>query len=83
MRRVAGSGRRQLCKGRCCLWRISFTRRSLLSSLLGGATVVDTPARLPDGPHEFHTPRWFNFALDRQLRWWAEAEARVEALFAV
>jgi hypothetical protein len=69
-------------KGRCCRWQISFLLRSLLSSLMGGTTVVDTAVRLPDGPHEFHTPRWFNFALDRQLRWWAEAENRVEALFA-
>jgi len=69
-------------KGRCCRWRISFMLRSLLSSLMGEATVVDTRDRLPDGPHEFHTPKWFNFVLDRQLRWWAEAENRVEALFA-
>jgi hypothetical protein len=69
-------------KGRCCRWRISFKLRGLLSSLMGGATVVDTSARLPDGPHEFHTPKWFNLALDRQLRWRAEAEDRLEALFA-
>jgi hypothetical protein len=69
-------------KGRCCRWRVSFMLRSLLSSLMGEATVVDTATRLPDGPHEFHTPKWFNFALDRQLRWWAEAERQVEALLA-
>ena len=69
-------------KGRCCRWQISFLLRDGLSSLMGGATVVDTSARLPDGPHEFHTPKWFNLALDRQLRWRAEAEDRLEALFA-
>jgi hypothetical protein len=69
-------------KGRCCRWQISFALRSLLSSLMGEATVVDTAARFADGPHEFHTPQWFNFARDRQLRWWAEAERQVEMLFA-
>jgi hypothetical protein len=69
-------------KGRCCRWQISMMLRSLLSSLMGGTTVVDTAIPLPDGHHEFHTPKWFNFALDRQLRWRAEAERRVELLFA-
>jgi hypothetical protein len=69
-------------KGRCCRWRISFLLRDALSSLMGGATVVDTLGRLPDGPHEFHTPKWFNFDRDRQLRWWAEAERQVELLYA-
>jgi hypothetical protein len=69
-------------KGRCCKWRISFALSSLLSSLMGETTVVDTAVRLPYGPHEFHMPQWFNFVLDRQLRWWAEAEREVEALFA-
>jgi hypothetical protein len=69
-------------KGRCCRWQIGFELRSALLSVMGGATVVDTPAPLPDGPHEFHTPKWFNFALDRQLRWRAGAEDRLEALFA-
>ena len=48
----------------------------------GEATVVDTATPLPDGPHAFHTPKWFNFTLDRELRWWAEAERQVEMLFA-
>jgi hypothetical protein len=70
-------------KGRCCRWQISLELRSVLSGLQRGeTTVVDTPASLSDGPHEFHTPRWFNFVLDRQLRWLAEAEREVEALFA-
>jgi hypothetical protein len=45
-------------------------------------TVVDTATPFADGPHGFHIPRWFNFVLDRQLRWLAEAEREVEALFA-
>jgi hypothetical protein len=69
-------------KGRCCRWQISFLLRDELSSLMGGATVVDTLGRLPDGPHEFHTPKWFNFDRDRQLRWLAEAERQVESLLA-
>jgi hypothetical protein len=69
-------------KGRCCRWQISFLLRGVLSSLMGGTTVVDTVGRFPNGPHEFHTPRWFNFTLERERRWWAEAEDRVEALFA-
>jgi hypothetical protein len=69
-------------KGRCCRWKISFALRSVLLSLRGGTTVVDTADRLPDGPHEFHTPKWFNFALDGRLRWQAEAEMQVETLFA-
>jgi hypothetical protein len=69
-------------KGRCCRWQISFVLRSLLSFVMGETTVVDTAAPLPDGPHEFHTPEWFNFVLDRQRRWLVEAENRVEALFA-
>lgn len=69
-------------KGRCCRWRLSLMLKSALASLKGETTVVDTAVRLPDGPHEFLTPKWFNFALDRQLRWWTEAEDRVEALFA-
>jgi hypothetical protein len=48
----------------------------------GETTVVDTAAPLTDGPHEFRTPKWFNFTLDRQRRWLAEAEREVEALFA-
>ena len=68
--------------GRCCRWQIGLLLRGLLGSLVGGTTVVDTAAPFPDGPHEFHAPRWFNFALDRQLRWWAEAERQVEMLFA-
>ena len=55
----------------------------ILSSLLKGeTTVVDTACRLPDGPHEFHKPKWFNFLLDRQRRWLFEAEREVEMLFA-
>ena len=69
-------------KGRCCRWQISLMLRSVLDSLMGGGTVVDTAAPLPDGPHEFHTPKWFNFVLDRQRRWLAEAEREVERLFA-
>jgi hypothetical protein len=70
-------------KGRCCRWQISDDLRSALSGLQRGeTTVVDTAAPLPDGPHEFHTPKWFNFVLDRQRRWLAEAETEVERLFA-
>ena len=69
-------------KGRCCRWRISFALRSLLSSVTGEATVVDTAVRLPDGPHEFRTPEWFSFARESELRSWAEAERQVEMLFA-
>jgi hypothetical protein len=70
-------------KGRCCRWQIGLQLRSALFSLQRGeTTVVDTAAPLADGPHEFHTPRWFNFTLDSQLRWLAEAERQVEALFA-
>lgn len=70
-------------KGRCCKWRISMMLGGVLSALLKGeTTVVDTACRLPDGPHDFHTPKWFNFTLDRQLRWWAEAERQVEMLIA-
>ena len=70
-------------KGRCCRWQISFELRSVLSSLLmGETTVVDTACRLPDGPHDFHTPKWFNFVLDMQRRWRLEAEREVARLFA-
>jgi hypothetical protein len=70
-------------KGRCCRWQIGFGLRGLLSSVQRGeTTVVDTAAPFPDGPHEFHTPKWFNFVADREMRWWAEADRRVEALFA-
>ena len=69
-------------QGRCCRWQVSFLLRSVLSSLMGGTTVVDTPARIVDGPHEFHTPKWFSFVLDRQQRWLAEAENRIELMFA-
>jgi hypothetical protein len=70
-------------KGRCCRWQISLMLRSVLPSVQRGeTTVVDTAAPFPDGPHEFHRPRWFNFAADREMRWLAEAERRVEALFA-
>lgn len=70
-------------KGRCCRWRTSLMLGGILSFLLKGeTTVVDTAAPLPDGPHEFHKPKWFNFVLDRQLRWWAEAEREIEMLFA-
>lgn len=70
-------------KGRCCQWRLSLMLKGVLSSLLmGETTVVDTPVRLPTGPHEFHTPKWFNFVLDRQRRWLAEAEEQVEMLLA-
>jgi len=69
-------------KGRCCRWQVGFELRSVLLSCKGETTVVDTAAPLPDGPHEFHTPKWFNFERDRQLRWWAEAENRLEAMFA-
>jgi hypothetical protein len=69
-------------QGRCCRWQISFMLRSVLSSLMGETTVVDTADRLEDGPHEFRTPEWFNFVLDRQRRWLAEAEREVERLFA-
>jgi hypothetical protein len=55
-------------KGSCCRWQISFLLRDELTSLMGGATVVDTVGRLPDGPHAFHTPKWFKFDRDRQLR---------------
>jgi hypothetical protein len=33
-------------------------------------------------PKKFRTPKWFNFDLDRQRRWLAEAEREVERLFA-
>jgi hypothetical protein len=69
-------------KGRCCRWQISFELRSILSSLMGGTTVVDTTCQLTDGPHEFLMPKWFNFVLDRQRRWWTEAEREIEAMFA-
>jgi hypothetical protein len=70
-------------KGRCCRWKISDELRSALSGLQRGeTTVVDTAAPFPDGPHEFHTPKWFNFILDRQRRWLAEAEREVDLLFA-
>jgi hypothetical protein len=70
-------------QGRCCRWQISFQLLSALSDLQRGeTTVVDTPAPFADGPHEFHTPKWFNFVLDRQRRWLAEAEREVEMLFA-
>src|SRR5262249_39693450 len=70
-------------KGRCCRWQLSRLLGSGLSSVLkGGATVVDTAAPVPDGPHEFHRPQWFNFTRDRHLRWRAEAERGVEMLFA-
>jgi hypothetical protein len=70
-------------KGRCCRWQISMMLKGVLSSLLmGETTVVDTADRLKDGPHEFHTPKWFNFVLDRQQRWLAEAEEQVEMLLA-
>jgi hypothetical protein len=69
-------------KGRCCRWQVSFELRSALLSLMGETTVVDTAAQLLDGPHEFHRPKWFNFVLDRQQRWLAEAEREVALLFA-
>jgi hypothetical protein len=70
-------------KGRCCRWQVGDELRSALSGLQRGeTTVVDTAAPFPDGHHEFHTPKWFNFVLDSQLRWLAEAEREVERLFA-
>lgn len=70
-------------KGRSCRWQLGMMLKGVLSSLLmGETTVVDTADRLEDGPYEFHTPRWFNFALDRQRRWLAEAEEQVEMLLA-
>jgi hypothetical protein len=70
-------------KGRCCRWQVSDELRSALSFVQRGeTTVVDTTDRLEDGPHEFHRPKWFNFILDRQQRWLAEAEREVERLFA-
>jgi hypothetical protein len=70
-------------KGRCCRWTISLTLRSVLSGFQRGeTTVVDTPAPLPEGPHEFRTPRWFDFVQDGHRRWLAEAEREVELLFA-
>jgi hypothetical protein len=69
-------------KGRCCRWQISLMLRSLLSFVMREITVVDTDVRLEDGPHEFHTPKWFDFVRDRQQRWWSEAESKLEALFA-
>jgi hypothetical protein len=54
-------------KGRCCRWQISFELRSALSGLQKGeTTVVDTAAPFPDGPHEFHRPKWFT--LKRRIR---------------
>jgi hypothetical protein len=69
-------------KGRCCRWHISLLLRSSLDSVMGETTVVDTAAPFPDGPHDFHTPKWFDFVLDRQRRWLAEAEKEVEMLIA-
>jgi hypothetical protein len=70
-------------KGRCCRWQIGLGLRSVLSSFrMGETTVVDTAAPFPDGPHEFRTPKWFNFLLDRQRRWLSEAEREVDLLFA-
>jgi hypothetical protein len=69
-------------KGHCCRWQLGFMLRSTLTSFMGETTVVDTSAPLPDGPHAFHTPQWFNFALDGERRWWAEVENMVEMLFA-
>ncbi len=66
-------------KGRCCRWQISLMLRNLV---MGEITVVDTDVRLVDGPHAFHMPKWFDFARDRQGRWWSEAENKLEALFA-
>jgi len=57
--------------------------QSALSSVVEGeTTVVDTAAPFPDGPHEFHQPKWFDFVWDRQRRGLAEAEREVELLFA-
>ena len=70
-------------RGRCCRWKISYEMRSILFSLQKGeTTVVDTTAPLPDGPHEFHKPKWFDFERDRQRRWLCEAEKEVELMFA-
>jgi len=69
-------------KGRCCRWQISFMLHGVLSSLMGETTVVDTACRLPNGHHEFHTPKWSNFTLDRHRRWLAEAENSIELMFA-
>jgi hypothetical protein len=70
-------------KGRCCRWQVGDELRSALSGLQRGeTTVVDTAAPFPDGTHEFHTPKWFNFVLDSQRRWLAEAEREVDRLFA-
>jgi hypothetical protein len=57
---------------------------SSISEYGAAATTLDadTAAPFPDGPHEFHRPKWFNFALDRQRRWLAEVEREVEMLFA-
>src|SRR5205823_1156315 len=70
-------------KGRCCRWNNSYEMRSILSSLQKEeTTLVDTAAPIPDGPHEFHKPKWFNFERDRQRRWLYEAEKEVELMFA-
>jgi hypothetical protein len=70
-------------KGRCCRWQVSDELSSALSFIQRGeTTVVDTAASFPDGPHEFHRPKRFNFVLDRQRRWLAEAEREVDRLFA-
>lgn len=69
-------------KGRCSRWRISYLLQRTLSSLMGGTTVVDTAGQLPDGPHEFLVPKWFNFVSDRPRRWWTAAEDEVERLLA-
>ncbi len=70
-------------QGRACRWSLGLTLQSRLSSFIkGGTTPVDTAAALPDGKNEFRVPKWYNFAQERQQRWWEDAERHLDLLFA-
>ena len=70
-------------RGRACRWSLGHSLRSgLLSLIEGGTTSVDTAASLPEGGHEFRVPTWYNFALEREYRWWEQAERQLNLLFA-
>jgi hypothetical protein len=69
-------------KGTACKWRLSLILQSTLESFIEGeATSLHTGNTLPDGPHDFHKPEWFNFIAEREKRWWDRAESRLDEIF--
>jgi hypothetical protein len=70
-------------RGRACRWRLGCGLASrLLSFVKGETTSVDTDGPLPDGKYEFRTPKWSNFAFERERLWWEDAERRMGQMIA-